>query len=128
MQHLQHADVFALPVSHFMTHKHSYRVHTWPSFVCSFFFYIMSLIAFGFLCASIAGADDYVSQSINWSNTLPGSTPFVSDPSDFVFAYKTSLNESYVIGQFYQRYDDLSYGGVSSQLCTDLYTDKQILN
>lgn len=128
MQHLQHADIFALPVSHFMTHKHSYRVHTCPSFVCSMFFYIMSLIAFGFLCASIAGADNYTSQSVNWKNTLPGAAPLVQDPSNFIFAYQTSQNESYIIGQFYQRLNNLTYVGVSSAPCSSLYTDPAILN
>lgn len=82
-----------------MTHKHAYRIHTWPGFMCSFLFWIMSIIALGFLSASIGGIDDYVSQSINWKNTIPGSDPFGSATSAFVLAYtKTIVDDTFAYG------------------------------
>jgi len=79
----------------------------------------MSIIAFGFLCASIAGADNYVSQSVSWKNNLPESTPYMAEDDEFVLAYNLEQNSSYVVGQFYQKYNNGSLAlGISSAPCS----------
>jgi len=70
--------------------------------ICSFVFYILVALAFGFLCAGLAGNDNYYNQSVAWVNEPIQTTPAVVNSNQIIIAYTPSIEQEYMLGAFFQ--------------------------
>lgn len=61
MQYLQEADMFATPVGDLITINNKRRVSSLSGIVCSFCYFVLAILAAGFLIASLTGSDEYQS-------------------------------------------------------------------
>lgn len=101
MQSIESLDIFAKPVGNFLTLKRERKVSTLAGVVCSFVFYILVALAFGFLVAGMAGSENYYSQSVAWTNEPVQATPAVVTPDQIIIAYKPSVAQEYMLGAFF---------------------------
>jgi len=91
MQAVEQLDIYAKPVGNFLTLKSERKVSTMAGVICSFVFYILVALAFGFLCAGLAGNENYYSQSVAWVNEPLQTTPVTTNSDQIIIAYSPSI-------------------------------------
>lgn len=94
--------MFATPVGDLITINNKRRISSISGIVCSFCYYILAIIAAGFLIASLVGSDEYQSQSVGLTNLGAPASQTQIDTDNVIIAFKNSMADSYMLGAFVQ--------------------------
>lgn len=124
MQYLEEVDVFSVPVGNLISINKQRKVSSLCGIVCSFIFYALALVAFGFMVSSMNGSDDFFNQAVSWQNLGNPTSQTDIGTDDVIIAFATSRDQSDMLGAFLQGTTQTfqhNVYGIPFTKCSDIY-------